>query len=98
MYNAYPSLFKWIANRKELFNLNDAKIKQNFALFGQLKETLNPEMCRGFVDAFFVHKKKLEVCVFTEILCLVYKQKNIQSCGRTRDPGHVIITVKTSSD
>uniref|UniRef100_A0A8C9XMZ9 Cytochrome P450 2K1-like n=1 Tax=Sander lucioperca TaxID=283035 RepID=A0A8C9XMZ9_SANLU len=35
--------------------------KQNLGLFSHLKETLNPQMCRGFVDAFLVRKQNLEV-------------------------------------
>nr|AUX14894.1 cytochrome p450 CYP2K48 [Kryptolebias marmoratus] len=60
VYNLYPFLFKWIANRKESHNVAAANRKQNFALIRHLKQTLNPQMCRGFVDAFLVHKKKLE--------------------------------------
>uniref|UniRef100_A0A8D0CVL4 Cytochrome P450 2K1-like n=1 Tax=Sander lucioperca TaxID=283035 RepID=A0A8D0CVL4_SANLU len=35
--------------------------KWNLGLFSHLKETLNPQMCRGFVDAFLVRKQNLEV-------------------------------------
>uniref|UniRef100_A0A8C2ZR00 Cytochrome P450 2K1-like n=1 Tax=Cyclopterus lumpus TaxID=8103 RepID=A0A8C2ZR00_CYCLU len=35
-------------------------MKQNSELFGRLKETLNPQMCRGFVDAFLVRKQNME--------------------------------------
>ncbi|XP_038150202.1 cytochrome P450 2K1-like isoform X2 [Cyprinodon tularosa] len=59
-YNLYPLLFKWVANRKEVFNVAAANRKQNVALFSHLKKTLNPETCRGLVDAFLVHKKKLK--------------------------------------
>uniref|UniRef100_A0A8D0CQQ6 Cytochrome P450 2K1-like n=1 Tax=Sander lucioperca TaxID=283035 RepID=A0A8D0CQQ6_SANLU len=40
--------------------LGAASIRQNLQLFSRLKETLNPQMCRGFVDAFLVRKQKLE--------------------------------------
>lgn len=61
MYEMFPSLFKWIANRKEFFKTAAANSKQNLAIIRHLKETLNPEMCRCFVDAFLVRKKHLEV-------------------------------------
>uniref|UniRef100_A0A8C4H0X1 Cytochrome P450 2K1 n=1 Tax=Dicentrarchus labrax TaxID=13489 RepID=A0A8C4H0X1_DICLA len=34
--------------------------QQNLRLFSRLKESLNPQMCRGFVDAFLVRKQNLE--------------------------------------
>uniref|UniRef100_A0A8C9XAV4 Cytochrome P450 2K1-like n=1 Tax=Sander lucioperca TaxID=283035 RepID=A0A8C9XAV4_SANLU len=37
--------------------LGAASIRQNLQLFSRLKETLNPQMCRGFVDAFLVRKQ-----------------------------------------
>ncbi|XP_051265469.1 cytochrome P450 2K1-like [Dicentrarchus labrax] len=60
MYNLFPWLCKWIANRREYRRLFAANRKQNLELFRHLKETLNPQMCRGFVDAFLAHKQNLE--------------------------------------
>ncbi|XP_063351793.1 cytochrome P450 2K1-like [Pelmatolapia mariae] len=60
LYDMFPSLFKWTADRKEFFKLTDATMKQNRAIFSRLKETLNPQVCRGFVDAFLVRKQNLE--------------------------------------
>uniref|UniRef100_A0A3B4U8E5 Cytochrome P450 2K4-like n=1 Tax=Seriola dumerili TaxID=41447 RepID=A0A3B4U8E5_SERDU len=60
MYNMFPRFCKWIANRKEFRNLDADIRKHNLELFRRLEETLNPQMCRGFVDAFLVHKKNLE--------------------------------------
>ncbi|KAL3979386.1 lactadherin [Sarotherodon galilaeus] len=60
LYDMFPSLFKWTADRKEFCKLTDASMKQNRAIFSRLKETLNPQTCRGFVDAFLVRKQNLE--------------------------------------
>ncbi|XP_030577514.1 cytochrome P450 2K1-like [Archocentrus centrarchus] len=60
MDDMFPSLFKWTADRKEFCKLTDVSRKQNLGIFNQIKETLNPQMCRGFVDAFLVRKKMLE--------------------------------------
>ncbi|XP_047243884.1 cytochrome P450 2K1-like isoform X1 [Girardinichthys multiradiatus] len=60
LYNMFPRLFKWLTTRKEFLETVAANRKQNSALFSQLKQTLNPEMCRGFVDAFLVRKQNLE--------------------------------------
>ena len=35
--------------------------KNTKKIIADLKETLNPEMCRCFVDAFLTHKQNLEV-------------------------------------
>ncbi|XP_042369465.1 cytochrome P450 2K4-like, partial [Plectropomus leopardus] len=60
VYNMFPHLFKWIPNRKEFHRLGDVIVKQNLEIISGLKETLNPQMCRSFVDAFLVHQKNLE--------------------------------------
>uniref|UniRef100_A0A3Q3IJC6 Cytochrome P450 2K1-like n=1 Tax=Monopterus albus TaxID=43700 RepID=A0A3Q3IJC6_MONAL len=60
LFNMFPWIGKWFANKKEFKKLSEANKKQNSELFSQLKETLNPQMCRGFVDAFLVQKQNLE--------------------------------------
>ncbi|KAF1376959.1 hypothetical protein PFLUV_G00216920 [Perca fluviatilis] len=60
VYNLFPWIGKLIAKRKEFETLTAANKKQNLQLFSRLKETLNPQMCRGFVDAFLVRKQNLE--------------------------------------
>ncbi|KAL3979390.1 DNA-repair protein XRCC4 [Sarotherodon galilaeus] len=65
LYDMFPSLFKWTADRKEFCKLTDASMKQNRAIFSRLKETLNPQVCRGFVDAFLVRKQNLEASGIT---------------------------------
>ncbi|KAL6095523.1 uncharacterized protein ACO6RY_09432 [Pungitius sinensis] len=60
LYNLFPWIGKWIANKKEVETMISANKKQNLQLFSRLKETLNPLMCRGFVDAFLVRKQNLE--------------------------------------
>uniref|UniRef100_A0A673CAG5 Cytochrome P450 2K1-like n=1 Tax=Sphaeramia orbicularis TaxID=375764 RepID=A0A673CAG5_9TELE len=52
MYNLFPWMGRWIADRRESEEYTKLNNKQNMKLFSQLKETLNPQMCRGFVDAF----------------------------------------------
>ncbi|XP_056283493.1 cytochrome P450 2K1-like [Pseudoliparis swirei] len=59
-YNLFPWLGKWIPNRKELHTSFMANKKQNLRLFSGLKETLNPQMCRGFVDSFLARQQTLE--------------------------------------
>ncbi|XP_070843487.1 cytochrome P450 2K1-like [Chaetodon trifascialis] len=60
LYNLFPWVCKWFSGRRELLKHFDHTIKQNLELFSHLKETLNPQMCRGFVDAFLVKKQHLE--------------------------------------
>uniref|UniRef100_A0A3P9C3I8 Cytochrome P450 2K1-like n=1 Tax=Maylandia zebra TaxID=106582 RepID=A0A3P9C3I8_9CICH len=61
MYNMCPALLSWIGARKELLEMSATSSKQNLGIFSHLKETLNPQMCRGFVDAFLLRKQTLEV-------------------------------------
>ncbi|XP_026174580.1 cytochrome P450 2K1-like [Mastacembelus armatus] len=60
VYNQFPWIGKWFGVRNEILKLTEANKKQNLRLFSRLKETLNPDMCRGFVDAFLVRKQQLE--------------------------------------
>ncbi|XP_033934478.1 cytochrome P450 2K1-like [Pseudochaenichthys georgianus] len=60
VYNLFPWIGKFVAHRKEINMLISANTKQNQHLFSRLKETLNPQMCRGYVDAFLLRKKNLE--------------------------------------
>ncbi|XP_024147433.1 cytochrome P450 2K4 isoform X1 [Oryzias melastigma] len=59
-YNMVPWLFKWVGSRRVVHEYSDAIKKQNRSIFRHLKETLNPQMSRGFVDAFFVKRQTLE--------------------------------------
>ncbi|TDH00728.1 hypothetical protein EPR50_G00191590 [Perca flavescens] len=59
--NMFPWIGKWVTVKKEIDATFAANKKQNLRLFSRLKETLNPQMCRGFVDAFLVRKQNLEV-------------------------------------
>ncbi|XP_062266922.1 cytochrome P450 2K1-like [Platichthys flesus] len=60
LYNLFPWIGKFFSNPKDFKkNFEDNK-EQNMKLFRRLKETLSPQMCRGFVDAFLVQKKHLE--------------------------------------
>eukprot|EP00063_Salmo_salar_P083303 XP_014058138.1 PREDICTED: cytochrome P450 2K3-like [Salmo salar] len=60
MYNMFPWLGPWINNLTRLKkNIADMKMEVTELVRG-LKETLNPQMCRGFVDSFLVRKQTLE--------------------------------------
>nr|XP_046228712.1 cytochrome P450 2K1-like [Scatophagus argus] len=60
LYNMFPWIGKLMNANKELQKLISANKEQNLRLFSRLKETLNPQLCRGFVDAFLVQKQNLE--------------------------------------
>ncbi|KAI3364590.1 hypothetical protein L3Q82_011375 [Scortum barcoo] len=60
IYNLFPWIGKWLSDKKEIVKITDFITKQNLVLFKHLKETLNPQMCRGFVDAFLIQKQNLE--------------------------------------
>uniref|UniRef100_A0A8C9XPN4 Uncharacterized protein n=1 Tax=Sander lucioperca TaxID=283035 RepID=A0A8C9XPN4_SANLU len=63
----FTSLVDSISARLQLLGSPSIQVFYHFCetsnfsiLFSRLKETLNPQMCRGFVDAFLVRKQKLE--------------------------------------
>ncbi|XP_042246078.1 cytochrome P450 2K1-like [Thunnus maccoyii] len=60
LYNLFPWIGKLFSDRKEILQLSQFNKEQNLKLFSRLKETLNPQNCRGFVDAFLVRKQNLE--------------------------------------
>ncbi|XP_029281891.1 cytochrome P450 2K1-like [Cottoperca gobio] len=60
VYQMFPWIGKLVANRNEIHTLISANKKQNLQLFSRLKETLNPQMLRGFVDTFLLRKQNLE--------------------------------------
>lgn len=61
MYNLFPWLLKWISSRKEFHRLSASSQQKNLEILTQLKETLNPQRCRGLIDTFMVHMQSLEV-------------------------------------
>ncbi|XP_054617784.1 cytochrome P450 2K4-like isoform X1 [Dunckerocampus dactyliophorus] len=60
VFNMFPWLGKMLPQNKEFFRLTDNCSRKNLEVFRRLKESLNPLMCRGLVDAFFVRKQQLE--------------------------------------
>uniref|UniRef100_A0A673CKC6 Cytochrome P450, family 2, subfamily X, polypeptide 9 n=1 Tax=Sphaeramia orbicularis TaxID=375764 RepID=A0A673CKC6_9TELE len=58
-YNVLPAIGKWLSGaHKEFQKLQVLLREYNFKVFRQLRETLNPHMCRGIVDAFFVRQQQ----------------------------------------
>ncbi|XP_060946123.1 cytochrome P450 2K1-like [Limanda limanda] len=60
LYNSFPRLFSWVGARNKLLEGASANRKRVAEIIKSLQETLNPHMCRGFVDSFLTHKIKLE--------------------------------------
>ncbi|XP_061561089.1 uncharacterized protein LOC133417371 [Phycodurus eques] len=68
LYNMFPWLGKWFSwlgkwfssAREELRSLGMANRKQATELIQHLKETLNPQSSRGFVDAFLIRQQRQE--------------------------------------
>uniref|UniRef100_A0A8C7NI23 Cytochrome P450 2K1-like n=1 Tax=Oncorhynchus mykiss TaxID=8022 RepID=A0A8C7NI23_ONCMY len=60
LYNMFPWLGPWLKSKKLLLKNIENNKKEMEELVRGLKETLNPHMCRGFVDSFLVRKQTLE--------------------------------------
>lgn len=60
LYNMFPRLAGWISDRKQMLKNVEQNIKDVKNLAKALQETLNPNICRGFVDCFLIRKQKEE--------------------------------------
>ncbi|XP_042337684.1 cytochrome P450 2K4-like, partial [Plectropomus leopardus] len=61
VYNIFPWLLKWLPDRKKFHRLDAVNRKQNVEMISRLEKTLDPQMCRGFVDSFLVQRQSLEL-------------------------------------
>ncbi|XP_053195234.1 cytochrome P450 2K1-like isoform X1 [Scomber japonicus] len=76
IYNVFPWLGPWLKNWRELMkNVEDNKKEIN-SIIADLRETVNPEMCRCFVDVFLNCQQNLEV---SEIKDSYYNDENLVS-------------------
>ncbi|XP_037331354.2 cytochrome P450 2K1-like [Pungitius pungitius] len=66
LFEMFPCIFQCARNRMRLKRNVAENRKQIKLLIGRLQETLNVEMCRGFVDSFLAHKQKLEDLKITD--------------------------------
>uniref|UniRef100_H3CWK1 Cytochrome P450 2K1-like n=1 Tax=Tetraodon nigroviridis TaxID=99883 RepID=H3CWK1_TETNG len=83
LYNIFPGLANWINTRqlllKHVMNLGDMT-----DLIQQLKDTLNPEVCRGFVDCFLRKQKEVDSGVTNNVFSdknLLYSVSNLFGAG-----------------
>ncbi|XP_046893413.1 cytochrome P450 2K1-like isoform X1 [Hypomesus transpacificus] len=60
LYNLFPWLGKFLSTKRQINKNANANKNQIRDLISRLKETLNPQMCRGFVDSFLSRKQNLE--------------------------------------
>ncbi|XP_071329720.1 cytochrome P450 2K1-like isoform X2 [Trachinotus anak] len=60
LYNLFPWLGSCLKNWRDLMKNVESNNADTRRMIADLKETLNPEMCRCFVDAFLSRKKSLE--------------------------------------
>ncbi|KAL3053725.1 hypothetical protein OYC64_006115 [Pagothenia borchgrevinki] len=74
LYNMFPRLVSWIKNRQLLLRNVEMTIRDVKALVNNLKETLNPSVCRGLVDCFLIRKEKEEDSCVKDTL---YNEKNL---------------------
>ncbi|XP_030592160.1 cytochrome P450 2K1-like [Archocentrus centrarchus] len=58
LYNMFPRLFRWIKNRRVVLKNVEMTVRDVKHLIKHLKDTLDPDMCQGFVDCFLIWKQK----------------------------------------
>lgn len=61
IYNIFPWLASWIKKRQLILTNIEMTIRDTKDLIKHLEDTLNPGICRGFVDCFLIRRKKDEV-------------------------------------
>ncbi|KAM6957907.1 LOW QUALITY PROTEIN: phospholipid-transporting ATPase ABCA3 [Aplochiton taeniatus] len=74
VYNMFPWLGPWISELKTIRRNVVNTTREVKELISQLKESLNPQMCRGFVDSFLVCRLNLQD---SETLDSLYHDKNL---------------------
>ncbi|XP_034151799.1 cytochrome P450 2K1-like [Esox lucius] len=60
LYNMFPWLGPFLKSKSDIIKHSDSNMMEIRDLVRELKETLNPQMCRGFIDSFLVRKQTLE--------------------------------------
>ena len=80
VYNMYPRLFSWIENRQKMLDNRDTSVKDVKDLIKHLKETLNPNMCRGLVDCFLIRQQKDEVRLLRFCVSQLWHQQQCSTC------------------
>ncbi|XP_029014803.1 cytochrome P450 2K1-like [Betta splendens] len=60
IYNMFPKLAGWVKNRQLALKNLESTVRDVKTLIQQLKETLNPNTCRGLVDCFLTRQQKEE--------------------------------------
>lgn len=83
LYNMFPRLLRWIQNRQKVLKNVEMTMQDNKDLIGHLKETLNPHVCRGFVDCFLIRKQKGEVRLFAS---------HVVICSIKTDPYFILVS------
>ncbi|XP_068605729.1 cytochrome P450 2K1-like [Brachionichthys hirsutus] len=74
MYNMFPWLGRFLKNWRVTMKNSEENREKQKRIIADLKESLNPEMCRCFIDAFLIHKLKLEK---SEIKDSQYHEENM---------------------
>nr|XP_043905946.1 cytochrome P450 2K1-like [Solea senegalensis] len=60
IYNAFPWLGPCLKNWRALMKNVEDSVAETKRIIADLKETLNPDMCRCFIDVFLSRKQRLE--------------------------------------
>ncbi|XP_017280821.1 cytochrome P450 2K1 [Kryptolebias marmoratus] len=77
IYNAFPWLAPLLKNWRDLIKNVKGNETDAMKLIADLKESLDPEVCRCYVEAFLIHKKQLED---SEMKNLYYHDENLLYC------------------
>ncbi|XP_073349828.1 cytochrome P450 2K1-like [Pagrus major] len=85
LYNMFPWLRPFLKNWRDIMKNVEENKQELRSLIADLKETLNPEMCRCFIDAFLTRRQNLEESKIKDSLYhddnLLYSVMNLFAAG-----------------
>lgn len=71
IYNVFPWLAPLLKNWRDLIKNVNENMADASKVIADLKDSLDPEACKCYVDAFLSHKKHLEVSLQSPVQDLV---------------------------